>query len=219
MSITATFNEQVLLSCTLSRQNLTTNRPKKCARISHTSDFHLKIQGQSRATTSKSQPADCINYGVFWMHTVSALNLITSAISTCTSFLPTKCSCLQWQLSNYSTSEPHPSSPWGSPDHLGLRHDQDEQQPQRDPPARSCLLDGGEVAMGEQTHGVCWKYAKKKQALTKSEVFDCMDILVVLPFNISSTTSKNIFYTARFGKDRSVWPCILARSQLYNQAS
>lgn len=81
MSITATFNEKVLLPCTLSRQNLTTNRPKKCARISHTSDFHLKTQGQSRATTSKSQPAaDCINYGVFWMHTVSAFNLITSAI-------------------------------------------------------------------------------------------------------------------------------------------
>ena len=62
--------------------------------------------------------------------------------------------------------------------------------------------------MGEQTHGFCWKCAKKKQALTKFEVFDGMDINCGF-INISSTTFKEyltLLTLAKIGQcDPAYW--------------
>lgn len=141
-------------------------------------------------------------------HTVSAFNLITSAISTCTSFLPTKCSCLQCQLSNYSSSEPHPSAhevhliTW---DYVTIKMSGNHKGTHL--PGVVYLTQGG--SYGWTNTWFLLEICPKKQALTKFEVFDGMDIIVVLL--TYQVPLQRMFDTAHFGKDRSVWPCILAK--------
>lgn len=144
MSITATFNEKVLLPCNLSRQNLTTDRPKNAHASAILPTFTWRHRGKvGQRPASHSQPT------VLIMVSLECILYQPLTSSLLQFFYLCLISSHKMQLLTMATvkllqQRAPPFSPWGSPDHLGSRHDQDERQPQRDPPARSCFyLTGG----------------------------------------------------------------------------
>ena len=157
------------------------------------------------------------------MHTVSAFNLITSVIfSPAPHFFPQNAVAYNGNCQTTPAASPT-LQPMRFTWSLGITSRSRWAATTKGPTCQELfLLDGGVGSYGwTNTWFLLEICQKKKQALPKFEVFDCMDIIVALTFNISSTTFKEyIWHCSLWQRSVSVTLHLgKVRSQPYNQAS